>query len=124
MLQWPCHCGVHDHIYNKLGAEATEYNLSWAYMQTFVAVAWIIGDGLFNIVRVFIITISSIMKGPERMQTLPLSIAGQHVHSHATESTAATNEDPARLKNMIAPAGDEAGGLALPRACTMANLQF
>ena len=75
-----------------------------------MAVAWILGDGLFNIIRIFIITVSSLRKGPEQAQQLPLTNAGgQHVHAHPTERTAATAEDPARLKNAIAPAGDEAG---------------
>ena len=78
--------------------------------EIFVAVAWILGDGLFNLVRLTIITVASLIRGPQRAQDLPLTNAGgQHVHGHATERTAGTDHDEARLKNSIAAAGHEAG---------------
>ena len=75
-----------------------------------MAVAFILGDGLFNIVRLTILTIASLVKGPGRAQELPLTNAGgQHVHGHATERGARTDVDPARMKETMATAGEEGG---------------
>lgn len=81
--------------------------------------AFILGDGLFNIVRVFIITIASLRRGPvAKDSTLPLANGqGQHVYSQATSTSAAADADEARLKHSLAPSAEHEGeGSTLLRA--------
>ncbi|KAK9803708.1 hypothetical protein WJX73_003954 [Symbiochloris irregularis] len=88
--------------------------------KTFIAVAWILGDGLFNIVRVSIIVIASLRRGPvSKGSALPLSASGkgQHVYSQATSASGAADNDEARLKHSLAPSAEhEEHSLEQPQA--------
>ncbi len=80
-------------------------------LQVFISVAFILGDGLFNIIRIVIISVRTLMAGRQAAQSLPVLMnGGQHVHSHATEATGFTDTD-APGTNLPLPAGEEGGEL-------------
>ena len=75
-------------------------------MQIFVSVAFILGDGLFNIVRIVVISVKTLMAGRQQAQSLPVLMGGgQHAHAHATEATAQTDDD-APGANLIPATGE------------------
>ena len=77
-------------------------------VQVFISVAFILGDGLFNIVRIVIISVRTIMRGRSAAQSLPVLMAnGQQAHAHATEASSLTDAD-ADGRNIL-PAGEEGG---------------
>ena len=92
---------------SELGCRET-LQIDWCCVQVFISVAFILGDGLFNVVRIVIITIRSLMAGRQAANSLPVLMSGgQHTHSHATEASGYTDGDAGT--NVPLPAGEEGG---------------